>query len=37
VRLDGGRAVAGIFGPARRDGRWVVPESLTVTAMFGEV
>ena len=29
--------VAGIFGPARRDGRWVVPESFTVTAMFGEV
>ena len=37
VRLDGGRVVAGIFGPARRDGRWVVPENLTVTAMFGEV
>src|SRR6266705_604059 len=25
-----------IFGPARRGGRWVVPENLTVTAMFGE-
>jgi Domain of unknown function (DUF1707)/Cell wall-active antibiotics response 4TMS YvqF len=37
VRLDGGRSISGIFGPARRDGRWVVPESLTVTAMFGEV
>src|SRR5271170_7609973 len=37
VRLDGGRVVAGIFGPARRDGRWVVPENLTVTAMFGDV
>jgi hypothetical protein len=37
VRLDGGRVIAGIFGPARRDGRWVVPENLTVTAMFGEV
>jgi Domain of unknown function (DUF1707)/Cell wall-active antibiotics response 4TMS YvqF len=37
VRLDTGRVVAGIFGPARRDGRWVVPENLTVTAMFGEV
>jgi hypothetical protein len=37
VRLDGGRVVSGIFGPAKRDGRWVVPESLTVTAMFGEV
>ena len=37
VQLDGGRVIAGIFGPARRDGRWVVPENLTVTAMFGEV
>jgi hypothetical protein len=37
VRLDGGRVVAGIFGPARRDGRWVVPETLTATARFGEV
>src|SRR6516162_7454487 len=37
VRLDGGRVVAGIFGPARRDGRWVVPETLTVNALFGEV
>ena len=37
VRLDGGKVIAGIFGPARRDGRWVVPENLTVTAMFGDV
>src|SRR5260370_4760587 len=37
VRLDTGRVISGIFGPARRDGRWVVPENLTVTAMFGEV
>jgi hypothetical protein len=37
LRLDGGRVIAGIFSPARRDGRWVVPENLTVTAMFGEV
>ena len=37
VRLEGGRVISGIFGPARRDGRWVVPETLTVTAMFGEV
>ena len=37
VQLDGGRAISGVFGPARRDGRWVVPENLTVTAMFGEV
>jgi Domain of unknown function (DUF1707)/Cell wall-active antibiotics response 4TMS YvqF len=37
VRLDGGRVISAIFGSARRDGRWVVPETLTVTAMFGEV
>jgi hypothetical protein len=37
VRVDGGRVISGIFGPARRDGRWVVPETVTVTAMFGEV
>jgi uncharacterized protein DUF1707 len=37
VLLDGDRVISGIFGPARRDGRWVVPENLTVTAMFGEV
>jgi Domain of unknown function (DUF1707) len=37
VRLDGGRAVNAIFGPAKRDGRWVVPETLTVTAVCGEV
>jgi hypothetical protein len=37
VRLDGGRVISGIFGPARRGGRWVVPETLTVNALFGEV
>jgi Domain of unknown function (DUF1707)/Cell wall-active antibiotics response 4TMS YvqF len=37
VRLDGGRVISGIFGPGRRDGRWVVPETLTVTAVLGEV
>jgi hypothetical protein len=37
VRLDDGRVISGVFGPARRDGRWVVPESLTVTALAGEV
>ena len=37
VLLDGGRVISGVFGPARRDGRWVVPESLTVTAVCGEV
>jgi hypothetical protein len=36
VRLDGGRVISAIFGPARRDGRWVVPETLSVTAFFGE-
>jgi hypothetical protein len=37
VRLDGGRLISGVFGPARRDGRWVVPEMLGATALFGEV
>src|ERR1700739_4213908 len=37
VRLDGGRIISGVFGPARRDGRWVAPESLTVPAVGGEV
>jgi hypothetical protein len=37
IRLDTRRPVAGIFGRERRDGRWVVPERLAVTAVFGEV
>jgi hypothetical protein len=37
IRLDGRKPVAGIFGKERRDGRWVVPERLGVTAIFGEV
>jgi len=37
VRLDGGQAIAGIFASARRDGRWVVPEAVTVTAVRGTV
>jgi hypothetical protein len=37
IRLDGRRSVAAIFGRDRRDGRWVVPESFPVTAIFGEV
>lgn len=37
IRLDGRRPVAGIFGRERRDGRWVVPERLTVTVVVGEV
>jgi hypothetical protein len=37
IRLDGRRPVAGVFGRERRDGRWVMPERLPVTAVFGEV
>jgi hypothetical protein len=37
IRLDGRKPIAGIFGRERRDGRWVVPERLSVTAIFGEV
>jgi len=37
IRLDTRRPVAGIFGRERRDGRWVVPERLAVSAIFGEV
>jgi hypothetical protein len=37
IRLEGRKPVAGIFGRERRDGRWVVPERLGVTAIFGEV
>jgi hypothetical protein len=37
VHLDAGRVIAGIFNPARREGRWVVPESLTVTAVRSTV
>jgi len=36
VRLDGARPVLAVFGGQRRDGRWVVPERLPVTAIFGE-
>jgi hypothetical protein len=37
IRLDSRRAVSGVFGRERRDGRWVVPASFPVTAIFGEV
>ncbi len=37
IRLDGRKPIAGIFGRERRDGRWVVPDRLGVTAIFGEV
>ena len=36
LRLDGGQAVAAIFTSAERYGRWVVPASLTCSAVFGE-
>jgi hypothetical protein len=37
VHLDGGHAISGIFAPARRGGRWVVPETVTVTAVRSTV
>lgn len=37
LRIDGGRVITGMFGTEQRDGRWVVPESVTVSAVFGEV
>jgi Domain of unknown function (DUF1707)/Cell wall-active antibiotics response 4TMS YvqF len=36
IRLDG-RTVTGVFSRETRDGRWVVPGSLPVLAVFGEV
>jgi hypothetical protein len=37
VRLDGGHSISGVFAPARRTGRWVVPENVTVTAVRSTV
>lgn len=37
LQLDDSRAVTAFFTTTRRDGRWVVPERLTVTAMGGQV
>lgn len=37
IRLDSRRAVSGIFGRELRDGRWVVPDRLVASAIFGEV
>jgi len=37
IRLDGRRTVTGVFGRDSRGGRWVVPDSLPVMAIFGEV
>jgi Domain of unknown function (DUF1707)/Cell wall-active antibiotics response 4TMS YvqF len=36
IRLDAG-ALHALFGTVRRDGRWVVPARLPVTALFGTV
>jgi hypothetical protein len=37
VQVDASRVIAGVFGPARREGRWVVPGTLTVTAVRSTV
>ena len=37
IRLDGRRAVTGVFSRDSRKGRWVVPENLPVLAVFGDV
>lgn len=37
VHLDGGHAISGIFAHARKDGRWVVPETVAVTAVRATV
>jgi hypothetical protein len=37
IRLDGRRAVTGVFSRDQRAGRWVVPENLPVLAIFGDV
>ena len=37
LRLDTSRAVTAFFATERRDGRWVVPDRLVVTAIGGQV
>jgi hypothetical protein len=37
IRLDGKRAVTGVFGRDARSGRWVVPDYVPVLAIFGDV
>jgi hypothetical protein len=37
VHLDASRTITGVFGSVRREGRWVVPESLVITAVRGTV
>jgi hypothetical protein len=36
LRLDGGHSVTAFFGSEERYGRWVVPASVTCSAVFGE-
>ena len=36
LRLDGTRPVVALFSSQRREGRWVVPDRLVVTAIFSE-
>ena len=36
-QLDDSRSVSAFFGTVQRDGRWVVPDRLTVTAVRGKV
>lgn len=36
LHLDGARPMAAVFTNQRREGRWVVPERMAVTAIFGE-
>lgn len=37
VHVDAGRVISGIFAPASRGGRWVVPDTLLVTAVRSTV
>ena len=37
LRLDNSRAVTAFFATERREGRWVVPDRLVVTAIGGQV
>jgi Domain of unknown function (DUF1707) len=37
VRVDGTRVVTAFFATERREGRWVVPDRLVVTAVGGQV
>jgi hypothetical protein len=37
LQLDDSRSVTAFFATAQRDGRWVVPERLTVAAVGGQV